>query len=256
MNEIEIMEDFQSRSGNARKYREIAELLLVVSVALFAGYAVERARLGEWGGAVLAGAGVLAAVTAALAALSYVKLRCPNCSRVLGGLRNPAFCPACGAALRSEPGFEPEDGSVPVRTAGRTAGPAGRASASRRAAERAWEPRGGVPGVDPYPDEKYPKNIRMFTTSDEMELTKRYIRLIDCDNVRPPELESGGAAGRLPRSAGKALLERPSGNESRTDGAVERRGPLDFLSLETIIAMVAGGIVLTGFLIALIFALR
>jgi hypothetical protein len=256
MNETDVVEEFQSRSGAARAYREIAALLLLVSIVAFAAYGIYRSRIGTWAGAVLAAAVVLAAVTIALAVLSYVKLRCPNCGGVLGGVHDPAFCPSCGAALRTEADFGVETESAPVRRGGRNGRPAARLAAARRAAAKTWEPRSGVPGIDSYPEEAYPKNIRMFTTSDEMELTKRYIQLIDRDNSSQPALENGGRIGRLPKSAGVAFLEKPSGEEAGAGGVVQRRGTLGFLSMESVIALVAGGIILTGILIMLIYALR
>jgi hypothetical protein len=252
MNQMEIVDEFQNRSKAARAYREAAALLLVIAVVLFALYAIYRTPVGAWGGAVLAAGVAVGVATIGLAAVSYLKLRCPNCDRILGEVRAAAYCPSCGAALKS-------DGIAGVNAAGASKrGSGGRAMAKRAAAgtsaARVWEPRSGTPGSDDFPEEAYPKNIRMFTTPDEMELTKRYIRLIDRDN-------SGGPAparmiGRGSRSARNILPEKiPGGKPEKT--AVRRpHGIIGVLSLESIIAIAAGILILAGILIVVINALR
>jgi hypothetical protein len=252
MNAIDIVEEFQKRSKTARAYREAAALLLAITIILFALHAIYRAPVGAWGGAVLA-AGVAASVaTIGLAAVSYLKLRCPNCDRILGEVHAAAYCPSCGSALKSD-GIAGLDAAAPSKRKG-----SGRAMARRAAAgtsvARAWEPRSGTPGIDDFPEEAYPKNIRMFTTPDEMELTKRYIHLIDRDN-------SGGPSpvrmiGRTSRSARNSLPEKIPGGKPEKAAVRRPYGTIGALSLESIIAIAAGIILLAGILIVVINAVR
>jgi hypothetical protein len=187
MNDMEIIEQYHARSASARNYREAAILLLVVGAIVMALYAINRARIEFWGGVILAAGIILLVVSFALAMLSFMRLRCPNCSRVLGGLSDAAFCPGCGIALKGGGSFG--TASVPEAKA-RSAPAAGRAIARRK-----WEPRSLAAGGDEYPEEAYPKNIRMFTTTDETELTKRYIHLINRDDQNLPPKASRMKAG-------------------------------------------------------------
>jgi|GEM_PF-4035740 len=252
MNQMEVVEEYQSRSHAARTYREIAALLLVVSIIVFALYGINRARLGAWGGAVLA-AGILIGVAAfALAALSVVKLRCPNCDRVLGEVHGAAYCPSCGAALRSDAVAGPNPAGGSKRAGG------GRSMARRAAGAgsvgRVWEPRSGTPGIDDFPEEAYPKNIRLFTTPNEMELTKRYIQLIDKDNRGDPVPTR--MLGRASKSSRNILPEKISAGGGEPAGVRRPRGIIGTLSLESIIAIIAGVVILTGILMVVINALR
>ncbi|MGB7537882.1 MAG: zinc ribbon domain-containing protein [Anaerolineales bacterium] len=252
MNAIDIIEEFQNRSKTARGYREAAALLLVIAIVLFTLYAIYRAPIGAWGGAVLAAGVAVGVATIGLTAVSYLKLRCPNCGRVLGEVHDAAYCPSCGAALKSD-GITGMDAAGPPKRKG-----SGRAMARRAAAGtsigRAWEPRSGTPGIDDFPEEAYPKNIRMFTTPNEMELTKRYIHLIDRDN-------SGGPAptrmiGRGSRTARNILPEKIPGGKPEKPAVRRPHGIIGAFSLESIIAIAAGIIILAGILIVVINALR
>jgi hypothetical protein len=252
MNPMEIVEEFQNRSKAARLYREIAALLLVVAVILFSLYGIYRASIGTWSGAVLAAGIVLGVTTFALAFISYTRLRCPNCDRILGQVNDAAFCPSCGAALKSDGIVKMVAADSPKRRDG------GRSMAKRAAAAgsvgRVWTPRGGTPGRDDFPEEAYPKNIRMFTTPDEMELTKRYIQLIDRDNSGQPA--PARMLGKAARSARNILPEKTSGGESAAAGVRRPHGIIGGLSMESIIAIIAGGIILAAIVIALISTLR
>jgi hypothetical protein len=209
MKPSDVVRQFEDRSRAAGRYREFAALFLVFSLLLFGGYILFRTRIGVWEGALLAVGVVTAVVTAALALLSVINLRCPNCDRIVGEVFGAAYCPACGAALKPDVPLRRETAETPGR---RTAAKAsGKRSLAAGLSGRVWEPRSGIPGVEDYPEEAYPKNIRMFTTTDEGELTKRYIRLIDKDNRESPvrqgqiSLPGGGARpARLPRPAADA----------------------------------------------------
>ena len=251
MNAIEIVEEYQGRSHAARAYREVAALLLAVSVIVWALYGINRAQLGAWGGVVLAAGIVLGAATFALAAISIIKRRCPNCDRVLGGVHDTAYCPSCGAALRSDTlvGLDPAGGS---KRPG-----AGRAMARRAAAGsvgRVWEPGGGKPGSDDFPEEAYPKNIRLFTTPNEMVLTKRYIQLIDRDNRKDPA--PARMLGRASKSARNLLPEKIPGGDPAPVGIRRPHGIIGSLSLESVIAIIAGVVILAGILLVVINTLR
>jgi Zn finger protein HypA/HybF involved in hydrogenase expression len=253
MNAMEIVEEFQNRVHSARAYREVAALMLVVSIVLFTLYGIYRTQIGLWSGAVLA-AGVMCGVAAfTLAVMSYLKLRCPNCDRVLGEVNNAAYCPYCGAVLKSD-----TVGGLVTMGAPKRAG-SGKAVARRAApasSARVWEPRSGTRGGDDFPEEAYPKNIRMFTTPNEMELTKRYIQLIDKDNRNLPASESARLTGRAAKTARNILPEKAASGESAAAGVRRPRGILGSLSMETIIAIAAGAILLTVILMVAFGALQ
>jgi hypothetical protein len=213
MNELEIIEQFRASLRSAKTYRETAFVLLIVGAIALALYGVYRARIELWGGILLAAGIVLLVVSFALAMLSFLKLRCPNCSRILGEVSGTAFCPACGVPLK-------RDGSAGMETAaGKKArwGTAGKQAGARRTALSRWEPRAGQLELVEYPEEAYPKNIRMFTTRDETELTKRYLHLIHRDDSQPgtsggflsPEAARGIAPKARP-SAAKPKAEKPA----------------------------------------------
>jgi hypothetical protein len=108
-------------------------------------------------------------------------------ARVLVEVFGAAFCPSCGAALKSGAsagrisgaGMEMYGGEGGIGAVEKMARAGAR---SQRARSGNWEPKETPVDLVDYPGEAYPKNIRMFTTSDEMELTKRFIRLIDKDD--------------------------------------------------------------------------
>jgi len=252
MTQIDIIEEFQSRSKAARAYREAAAILFVIAIVLFALYAIYRASFGAWGGAVLAAGVAVGVATIGLTTVSYLKLRCPNCDRILGEVHDAAYCPSCGAALKTD-GITGLDAAGTPKRGGSGKAMAKRAAAGTSAA-RVWEPRSGTPGIDDFPEEAYPKNIRMFTTPDEMELTKRYIHLIDRDN-------SGGPApvrmfGRASKSARNILPEKIPGGEPENTAVRRPHGIIGTLSLESIIAIAAGIIILLGILMLAFGALR
>jgi hypothetical protein len=178
MDLMDIIAEYNARSRSARNYREVALLLLVVAAIVLALHAINRARIEFWGGIILAAGIILLVVSFALAMLSFLKLRCPNCSRVLGEVHDAAFCPACGVPLKDDGsiGMVPAAGAKPRKTA------AAEQALARRANLSKWEPRNNQIELAEYPEEGYPKNIRMFTTKDETELTKRYIHLINKDD--------------------------------------------------------------------------
>jgi hypothetical protein len=254
MNVIEVVEEFQARARTARTYREISALLLVVTIIGFTLYGLNQTRLGSWSGAALVAAVVLAAATLALAALSFIKLRCPNCDRALGEVPNAAFCPGCGAALRSDSVI----GREIVITRARGSG--GKAVAYRpagaRTAVKRWEPGGVKTGLDDYPGEAYPKNIRMFTTPDEMELTKRYIQLIDSDNSGDPKPETGKKIGSSAKPGRQLPRNKPAAEETGKAEVRRQRGFLGFSSVESLIAVIAGLVILVCIVIALVNSLR
>jgi ribosomal protein S27E len=253
MNAMEVVEEYQSRSNSARAYREVAALLLVVSIVLFTIYGIYRTQIGVWSGVVLA-AGVVGGVVAfTLAVMSFIKLRCPNCDRVLGEVNNAAYCPYCGAVLKTD-----TVGGLTAAVAPKRGG-SGQSMARRaapRSAAKVWEPRSGTPGIDDFPEEAYPKNIRMFTTPNEMELTKRYIHLIDRDNSSLPTPRSGRMIGRASKMSRKILPERIPGGKPEIPAVRRPHGIIGVLSLESIIAIAAGIIILAGILIVVINALR
>jgi hypothetical protein len=209
MNEIEIIQEFEDRSRSAKNFREIGALLLIISVVLFSLDAIYRTRIGIWEGVILAAGIIALTIAAAVAVLSLIKLRCPNCSRIVGEVYNATFCPSCGAALKSGDSFGmispaarriPGNGLVPVNAMPAT-------GLTRMGRQLSWEPKSGSTDPGAYPDEAYPKNIRLFTTSDEIELTKRFIRLIDQDNGSSPR----PADNRVPadKAAKKSAQNRP-----------------------------------------------
>ncbi len=253
MNAMEVVEEYQNRSNSARSYREAAALLLVVSIVLFTVYGIARTRIGIWGGVVLAAGVVSGVITITLAVMSYVKLRCPNCGRVLGEVPDAAYCPSCGAVLKTDTVGGLTAAVAPRR--GGTGQSMARRAASRSAA-KVWEPRSRTSGTDDFPEEAYPKNIRMFTTPNEMELTKRYIQLIDKDNRILPGEESARLPGRSSKTARNILPEKAIGVESGTPGVRRPRGILGPLSMETIIAIAAGAILLTVILMVAFSVLR
>jgi uncharacterized Zn finger protein (UPF0148 family) len=217
MDPLEIIAQFSARSRSARNYREVGLLLLVVSIIVFALYAVNRARIEFWGGIILAAGIILLVVAFALAMLSFLKVRCPNCSRVLGEVHGAAFCPSCGVPLK-------DDGSF-IRAPIPSAKPRRAAAAGRAIVRRDWEPRSLAAAGDEFPEEAYPKNIRMFTTTDETELTKRYIRLIGRDD-RNLEKQGSGALSARPDTSEEPPSrpeDDPAGRNQRITRSILRK---------------------------------
>jgi hypothetical protein len=200
-----IIGEYRARSASARIHREAAFLLMVVAAVVLGLYGLNRTRMEMWAGLVLAAGIVLLVLSFALAMLSLLKLRCPVCSRILGTLHDAAYCPGCGAALMDD-GW-PEGAPAPK------ARPRARTEDIRALARRDWQPRSMIPAGDEYPEEAYPKDIRLFTTSDETELTRRYIRLIDKDERRRSAEDDPFAKGAAETKSRKT--RRPA-TESRT----------------------------------------
>jgi hypothetical protein len=213
MGQTHIIEEYNARSRSVENHREVALLLLIVSVIVLLVYAVNRTRIGLWGGVMLAAGLIFLALSLALALLSLLRLRCPNCSRVLIGVNRAAFCPGCGAALKGAG----RSGTVSAAPQGSRRG----ASAQRGIVRRGSESRGIVSATDEYPEEAYPKDIRLFTTPDERVLTRRYIRLIDRDDRRraDDDLFPHSAAGMKRRGRRKPVAEPTAGRkDARPDG--------------------------------------
>ncbi|MBN1440394.1 MAG: hypothetical protein JW929_13380 [Anaerolineales bacterium] len=238
MDDSSLIEEFGSRSRSARNIRLAAAAALLLSAVGFALYGIPSARDAQWSGVLLAAAGVLAAAAFGLAVFSFTRLRCPNCERALWGAFQAAFCPSCGAALKAGAGSFHAARST-RKLEGRTA-IVRRGSA--RTSARVWEPQVGLSGADDFPMESYPKNIRMFTTSDELELTKRYMRLIDKDDIR--------------RSGPGAERREPPAGDLGPDGQVQRRSRWTSLSMETKIALAGGCMIAVVILFLLIAALQ
>ena len=231
MDAIEIIEAYEVRSKTARMYREIAALILVISIILLALDGIYRTKIGIWEGILLAAGIILLVLAFASAMLSLIKLQCPNCSRIIGEVFDPAYCPSCGAALKpgSPIGMVSPAGQG-MQTRGLARGVPGKAAGEKAMARRAalgkWTPKAELTVPEDYPDEGYPKNIRLFTTSDEMELTKRFIKLIDRDDGHDSLQQEGGlahkAAGKKVKDARKPVVEQSAGKSE--SGAFRRRG--------------------------------
>jgi len=223
MTETEIVAEYEERLGAAEKYRGLAALFLVLAVIALAGYGVYQNRAADWNGVLLLAGLALLLLALAFSLLSFLKLRCPNCSRVLGELFGAAYCPHCGAALR--PGNR-----TGMEIPNRADQPSASLATRRRPRGGAWEPKASLATVADFPDEAYPKNIRMFTTSNELELTKRYIKLIDRDNSAEDDLpmtnRASGAgrkkaapAARPENGSAKRPAWRPEAGENSTPEA-------------------------------------
>jgi hypothetical protein len=219
MDPKQIIEEYNARERSVENYREVALLLLIVSVIVLVLHAINRTRIGLWGGAMLAAGLVLLVLSLALGLLSFLRRRCPNCSRVLIGVREAAFCPECGATLKAERRM----GMAPAPSQGSRR----KASAKRGIVRREGGSRSIVSAADEYPEEAYPKNIRLFTTPDETVLTRRYIRLIDRDNRRHREGEDIFA--NPPSGKRSRVSRRPTGGTAPDRPAVGR-GDSNFLS--------------------------
>jgi hypothetical protein len=190
MNETDVIIEYSRRYELARICQYLAVPLLLISSA---GLWFSRGALGGTGGKIFfIVSGVVFIASVGLGLLSIDRYRCPYCAKNLGVARKIKFCPYCGVTLQSVNGTEIAFSSA--RTEGRRgliggagadfipAGGGSRAAASRSLSQATFRPL-----ATDFPDETYPKDIRLFTTSDEMELTKRYIRLIAKDETPPPD---------------------------------------------------------------------
>ena len=184
MNSTDVLDDYSRRYQFARITQFLAVFLLLVSLACLW---LSGGAFNTKGEKIFLIAGILLLIAfLALAVLSVNRYRCPNCSRSLGIVRKIQYCPNCGTNLQSasELGMEyslntPGERRGSLGTIGSKLPPSREIS---RGAESGIFSRGNFrPLASDFPEETYPKNIRLFTTSDEMELTKRYIRLISKD---------------------------------------------------------------------------
>jgi hypothetical protein len=175
--EKEIIDAYRIQCRKALSLRASALLLFIFCLLLFAASNPLHPDLRTpLQGMLLAAAGFLILPGTALFVFSLTVKRCPACrsQQAVGG--NVRFCPNCGVRLR-----------IQGATASRTA--------RTREMALAGRPDRGVPAAEmtvadeDFPAENYPKKIRPFTTKDEMELTRRYIRLIDRDVEGQPEEE-------------------------------------------------------------------
>jgi hypothetical protein len=211
MNETDVVLEYSRRYEYAKYFQYIGAPLFVLSGA---GLVISKgafATAGEKMFLVVCGAAFLASL--ALLLSSWYRYRCPYCAKNLGVVRNIKFCPYCGVTL------QPVSGSEVVFSLSRTEerrdriggissnfitpGSISRSAGSRNLARGTFRPL-----ASDFPEETYPKDIRMFTTSDEMELTKRYIRLIAKDE-NPPAAVADEPSGLGRRAAPDATEASP-----------------------------------------------
>jgi hypothetical protein len=213
MNETDVIIEYARRFEFARIYQYIAAPLLLVSVS---GLWISRGAFTSTGEKLfLIISGLLFIASMALALMSIDKYRCPYCSKNLGVVRKIKFCPYCGVNLQPMTGSDLAYSSkAPDGRRGLFGGiGANFVSAggiSRSAASRSFPQGTYRPLASDFPEETYPKDIRLFTTSDEMELTKRYIRLITKDENAPAEgtpAAVSDAASAVGRGAGSDTSE-------------------------------------------------
>jgi len=214
MNQPDVMDDYSRRYQFAKICQYLAVPLLLASLSCLW---LSGGAFHTFGEKILliAGGGLLIAFLA-LVVLSVDRYRCPNCFKSLGVVRTIKYCPYCGIKLQtadeSDQGYSlkaPDEGRGFFGGIGANILPSG--GFSRRAATGIL-PQGNIrPTASDFPEETYPKNIRMFTTSDEMELTKRYIRLIAKDETPPAD---GSAAAVFDGSSGSERNADPDGTES------------------------------------------
>jgi hypothetical protein len=163
MGDKELVNEYRYRYGRSRLSRYCAILVAVGSTFYYllassdapAGQSpFQQPGLGYFG--------ILLLLCLTLLAISILLNKCPNCERVLGGFGDYSFCPGCDALLR----------------------PGAHASAG----ERVFRRRPFVEEEN-YPEEKYPKKAGLFADSDELQLTRRYARLIRRDDEAAPDSE-------------------------------------------------------------------
>jgi hypothetical protein len=220
MNETEIMEEYSARYKYAKYCQYLAIPMLLISITFLW---ISGGAFGTAGEKLfLITGGILLISSISLALFSVDKYRCPNCFHSLGVVRKIKFCPYCGVKLQS---MEESDWMYSSHEPGERRGIfdwIGNIRFSGRGISRTAIPsvlqQGGIrPRASDFPEETYPKNIRLFTTSDEMELTKRYIRLISKDDSVPLE----GTPAVVPEKA----LEMDRGERIRNTGdSIPRKG--------------------------------
>jgi hypothetical protein len=190
MNETDVIIEYSRRYEFAKICLTIATPILLISAS---GLVISRGAFATTGEKLfLVIDGVIFIASLALALLSFYRYRCPYCAKNLGVVRKIKFCPDCGVSLQA--GSESAVAFSSTRTEGRRglsggigtnsipAGGISRFAGSRNLSQGTFRPL-----ASDFPEETYPKDIRMFTTSDEMELTKRYIRLITKDENPPAD---------------------------------------------------------------------
>ena len=216
MNETDVIDEYSRRHQFAKISQFLAVILLLVSLSCLW---LSGGAFGTFGEKIfLIAGGLLLVASIALAVLSVDRYRCPYCFKSLGVVRSIKYCPYCGINLQSAGESDLDYSSkAPGERRGFFGGiaakfiPAG--GISRRAASGILPQGNFRPTASDFPEETYPKNIRLFTTSDEMELTKRYIRLISKDETPQKEETPAGVSESLPgigrEQGGKASEEAP-----------------------------------------------
>jgi hypothetical protein len=190
MNETDVIIEYSRRYEFAKIRQYIAAPLLLISGS---GLWISRGAFTSAGEKLFLIISAVAFIASlALALLSIERYRCPYCAKNLGVVRKIKFCPYCGVNLQPVSGSDPAfSAKAPEGRRGRLGGiganiiPAGgisRSAASRNLSQGTYRPL-----ASDFPEETYPKDIRMFTTRDETELTKRYFRLIAKDDSPPAE---------------------------------------------------------------------
>jgi hypothetical protein len=189
MDETDLIIEYSRRFQFARFCQYLAAPMLLVSLSCLWISRGAFATSGEKLFLILSG--LLFIASLALALLSVYRYRCPSCSKNLGVARKIAFCPYCGVNLQPSDSFNWSPPSrEPVENRGifrwiesKVFSRRGSSKVeSQRTAQGAFHPEASY-----FPEETYPKNIRLFTTSDEIELTRRYFRLIAKDENPQPE---------------------------------------------------------------------
>ena len=213
MNQTDVIDDYSRRHQFAKISQFLAGILLLVSLSCLW---LSGGAFGTSGEKIfLIVGGLLFVASIALAVVSVDRYRCPNCFKSLGVVRSIKYCPYCGINLQSASELDLDYSS---KAPGERRGSLGRIGAKLPPARR--EIRGGAasgilsqgnfrPMASDFPEETYPKNIRLFTTSDEMELTKRYIRLISKDELPQEEGTPAGVPEALPRALAGSREAKP-----------------------------------------------
>jgi hypothetical protein len=215
MNQTDVIDEYSRRYQFAQICQLLAIPLLLVSISCFWLSGGAFATLGEKILVILGGAFLIAFLAAVI--VSVDRYRCPDCFRSLGIVRTIRYCPYCGVNLQSA-----GDSDLAYQAPGERRGFFGgisekvfpSAAISPSASARPLPQGNFRPLATDFPDETYPKNIRMFTTSDEMELTKRYIRLISKDETPIPEGAPDAFSESLPVN-GRAPQSKPSEDAPR-----------------------------------------
>ena len=91
----QVIQEFKQRRS-----RQLMVVAPVIFAAVFLGWIQDNQHVSIAGlpGNMLIGLAIAVVVGAVLFSLS--NWRCPGCSRYLGKVINPAFCPKCGVQLR------------------------------------------------------------------------------------------------------------------------------------------------------------